>query len=94
MDKKFTFNFHSVSEYVETPAMVHDPFYGKELFQLKPLDLKAWNETTQAIMNKLSSFFTLEELKLSIQEVYMNPDFETDNWIVSVVNWLIDQTTK
>lgn len=94
VDKNFLFNFDSVSEHVETPAMVHDPFYDNNLFQLKLQDLKAWNETSQTIMNKLPSFFTHAELRLSIQEVYLNPDIKTDNWTINVVNWLADSNYK
>ncbi|MFA5646880.1 MAG: glycoside hydrolase family 130 protein [Bacteroidales bacterium] len=94
VDKNFLFNFDSVSEHVETPAMVHDPFYDNNLFQLKLQDLVAWNETSQIIMNKLPSFFTYAELKLSIQEVYLDPDFKTDNWTINVINWLADSNYK
>ena len=83
-----------MSEYVETPAMVHDPFYNNDLFQLKLKDLKAWNETSQTIMNQLPVFFTHAELKLSIQEVYINLDFKTDHWTINVVNWLADSNYK
>ncbi|HKM92467.1 MAG TPA: glycoside hydrolase family 130 protein [Prolixibacteraceae bacterium] len=94
VDQNFSFNFDSVSEYVETPAMVHDPFYNNDLFQLKLKDLKAWNETSQTIMNQLPVFFTHAELKLSIQEVYINLDFKTDHWTINVVNWLADSNYK
>ena len=94
IDKNFAFTFDSVSEFVETPAMVHDPLYDNNLFQLKLEDLKAWNDTSQTIMSKLSGFFTYSELKLSIQEVYSNPDFETNHWTINVINWLADSNYK
>jgi len=94
VDENFSFNFDSVSDFVETPAMVHDPFYDNKLFQLKLKELKAWNVTSQTIMNKLPSFFTYAELKLSIQEVYLNPDFKTDHWTINVINWLADSNYK
>ncbi len=94
IDENFSFNFDSVSEYVETPAMVHDPFYDTNLFQLKLKDLEAWNTTSITIMNKLPSFFTHAELKLSIQEVYMHPEFQTDHWTINVINWLADSNYK
>ena len=40
LSKDLSLNFDSVSEYVETPLMVHDPFYDNNLFQLKLKDLK------------------------------------------------------
>ena len=94
IDKNFAFNFDSVSDHVETPAMVHDPFYDNNLFQLKLQDLKAWNETSETIMNKLPGFFTYAELKLGIQEVYINPYFQTDHWTINVINWLADSNYK
>lgn len=94
IDKNFLFNFDSVSEFVETPAMVHDPLYDNNLFQLKLEDLKAWNDTSQTIMSKLPGFFTYSELKLSIQEVYINPDFKTDHWTINVINWIADSNYK
>lgn len=94
IDKNFTFNFDSVSEHVETPELVHDPFYDNVLFRLKLKDLKAWNETSMNIVNKLPGFFTHEELKQSIQEVYMNPGIKTDNWTINVVNWLADSNYR
>jgi predicted GH43/DUF377 family glycosyl hydrolase len=94
IDKNFTINFDCVSEHVETPALVHDPFYDNILFRLKLKDMKAWNETSLTIMNKLPGFFTYEELKLSIQEVYMNPGIRADSWTINVVNWLADSNYK
>ncbi len=92
--KDFFINIDTVSAFVQTPAMVHDPFYDNSLFQLKLKDLKAFNDTSQTIMNKLSSFFTYAELKLSIQEVFSNPDIEIDNWTINVINWLADSNYK
>ncbi|MDD2412817.1 MAG: glycoside hydrolase family 130 protein, partial [Bacteroidales bacterium] len=82
------------SEYVETPAMVHDPFYDNNLFEMKLKDLKAWNDTSKTIMSKLSGFFTHAELKLSIQEVYMSDGHDTDHWTINVINWLADSNYK
>ncbi len=94
ISKDFSFNFDSDSEYVETPAMVHDPFYDNSLFQLKLKDMKAWNETSRIILSKLSTFFTHEELRLSIQEIYLNPELETDSWTVNTIRWLADSNYK
>jgi len=94
LSKDFSFNFDSVSEFVETPAMVHDPFYDNNLFQLKLKDMKAWNETSKIIMSKLQPFFTHEELRLSIQEIYLNPDYKTDSWTVNTIKWLADSNYK
>ncbi len=94
IDKNFALNFDSVSEHVETPAMVHDPFYSNELFQLKLKDIKAWNHTSETIMNKLPGFFTHADLKLSIQEVYQTLHNGADHWTINVINWLADSNYK
>ncbi|MBZ0244210.1 MAG: glycosidase, partial [Bacteroidales bacterium] len=70
IDKDFSVNIDSVSDFVETPAMVHDPFYNNNLFKMKLKDLQAWNKTSVRIMSQIPAFFTYAELKLSIQEVY------------------------
>ncbi|NLB25954.1 MAG: glycosidase [Bacteroidales bacterium] len=94
IDENFIFNFDSVSEHVETPAMVHDPFYDNKLFQLKLKDIKAWNNTSKTITSKLPDFFTYSDLKLSIQEVYQNIHAERDHWTINVINWLADSNYK
>ncbi len=94
IDENFLFNFDSVSEFVETPAMVHDPFYANNLFKLKLMDMKAWNETSRRILSQVPSFFTYADLKLSIQEIYLNSDFAADSWTINTINWLADSNYK
>ncbi len=94
LSKDLTLNFDSVSEFVETPALVHDPFYDNNLFELKLTDMKAWNETSRIILSKLQTFFTHEELRLSIQEIYLNPKYPTDSWTVNTIKWLADSNYK
>ncbi|HUI33625.1 MAG TPA: glycoside hydrolase family 130 protein [Dysgonamonadaceae bacterium] len=94
LDKNLSFNFDSVSEYVETPHMVHDPFYDNNLFQLKLKDLKAWNETSRIILSNLPTFFTHEELQQSIRKVFMDADFTPDSWTTTTIHWLADSNYK
>src|SRR5690554_5205632 len=94
LDKNLSFNFDSVSEYVETPHMVHDPFYDNNLFQLKLKDLKAWNETSMIILSNLPTFFTHEELQQSIRKVFMDADFTPDSWTTTTIHWLADSNYK
>lgn len=94
IDKDFSINIDSASEFVETPAMVHDPFYNNNLFKMKLKDLKAWNKTSVRIMSQIPTFFTYAELKLSIQEVYSNTEFPVDSWTINVINWLADSNYK
>ena len=94
VDKNFSFNFDSVSEYVETPLMVHDPFYEKSKFQRKLLDLKAWNETSEKILSNLPDFFTHEELRDSIRDIFLDTNFIVDSWTTTTIHWLADSNYK
>ncbi len=94
LNENLSFNFDSVSEYVETPLMVHDPFYENNLFQLKLKDLKAWNETSRIVLSDLPPFFTHEELKKSIRDIFLNPDFSADSWTITTIQWLADSNYK
>lgn len=94
LDKNLTFNFDSVSEYVETPTIVHDPFYDINLFRLKLKDMKAWNETSRVILGGLPTFFTHKELRQSIQDVFLDSNFDADSWTITTINWLADSNYK
>ena len=94
VDKNFSFNFDSVSEYVETPLMVHDPFYEKSKFQRKLSDLKAWNETSERVLSNLPDFFTHEELRDSIRDIFLDTNFIVDSWTTTTIHWLADSNYK
>ncbi|HKM45399.1 MAG TPA: glycoside hydrolase family 130 protein [Dysgonamonadaceae bacterium] len=94
LSKDLSLNFDSVSEYVETPLMVHDPFYDNNLFQLKLKDLKAWNETSRRVLSKLPTFFTHEELKDSIRDIFLDESFAPDSWTTTTIHWLADSNYK
>lgn len=94
LTKDFSLSFDTASEYAETPALVHDPYYDSNLFRLKLMDMKAWNKTSQLILSNLSTFFTHEELKLSIKQIHLNTDFEVDSWTVNTIKWLADSNYK
>lgn len=94
VDKNLSFNFDTVSEYVQTPLMVHDAFYDNNLFELKLKDLKAWNETSKLIMSSLPTFFTHEELQKSIREIFLDSSFTPDSWTTTTIHWLADSNYK
>ncbi|MFA5641450.1 MAG: glycoside hydrolase family 130 protein [Bacteroidales bacterium] len=94
LDKNLSFNFDSVSEYAETPLMVRDSSYDNELFQLKLKDLKAWNETSKKIMSCLPPFFTHEQLKKSIRNIFLDSKFPVDSWVTTTIHWLADSNYK
>ncbi|HTN68261.1 MAG TPA: glycoside hydrolase family 130 protein [Dysgonamonadaceae bacterium] len=93
LNKNLSFNFDSVSEYVETPLMVHNT-YDSNLFQLKLKDLNAWNDTSKRILSTLPTFFTHEELKDSIRDVFLDSDFTVDSWATTTIHWLADSNYK
>lgn len=94
IDKNLSFNFDSVSEYVETPEMVHDPTYDNNLFKLKLQDLKAWNETSEKILDSLPSYFTHEELQKSIRSLFLDTNFNVDSWTTTTIHWLADSNYR
>lgn len=94
LDKNMSFNFDSVSEYVETPQIVHDPFYNKAMFQLKLKDLKAWNETSKRIVSDLPDFFTHQELRDNIRDIFLDSSFSVDSWTSTTIHWLADSNYK
>ena len=94
IDKKLSFNFDSVSEYVETPEMVHDPTYDNNLFQLKLKDLNAWNETSITILRSLPDFFTHQELRDKIRAIFLNSNFSADSWTTTTIHWLADSNYR
>lgn len=94
LDKNLSLSFDTVSEYVQTPQMVHDAFYDSNLFQMKLKDLKAWNETSKRILSSLPTFFSHEELRQSIREVFLDSDFTPDSWTTTTIHWLADSNYK
>lgn len=94
IDKNLSFNFDSVSEYVETPRIVHDPTYDNNLFQLKLKDLNAWNETSEKILSSLPDYFTHEELQKSIRNIFLDSNFHADSWTTTTIHWLADSNYR
>jgi predicted GH43/DUF377 family glycosyl hydrolase len=83
-----------VSEFVETPQMAHDPFYDARLFRLKLEDMNAWNETSSQIFEQVPDAFTYHELKVSINILHLNSDFECNNETINTINWLANSNYK
>jgi len=86
--------FDSVSEFVETPEIVHDPFYDSHLFRLKLEDMNTWDETSSRIFDQIPDIFTYNELKASINVLHLNPDFECNNETINNINWLANSNYK
>lgn len=94
IDSDFSFIFDSVPDFVETPTMLHDPFYDNHLFCLTLQEIGAWNDTSQSILNRLQLFFTYQDLKFSIHEVYKEDPDQSDDTTINTINWLANSNYK
>jgi predicted GH43/DUF377 family glycosyl hydrolase len=82
--------FNPVSEFVETPKINHDHSYDRHLFLLKLKDMKAWNETSKAVFDKIPASFTLGELKRRIAALQTNGLNQFDEEAIKNIVWLAD----
>lgn len=83
-----------VSEFVETPKLSHDPLYDSHLFRMKLEDMGAWDETSSRIFAQIPNIFTYHDLKVSINALHLNPDFECNNETINNINWLANSNYK
>ncbi|HEX2976730.1 MAG TPA: glycosidase, partial [Bacteroidales bacterium] len=54
--------FDTTTDFVQTPKILHDPFYLKNLFELKLIDMEVWDETSRRIVDRLPDIFTFDDL--------------------------------
>lgn len=94
IESDFSILFDSISEFVETPAMLHDPFYENNLFQTTLQEMGAWDDTSQHILSRLNPFFTHAELRFSIREVYLEMPDSCKSDTINIINWLADSNYK
>ncbi|GAF03668.1 glycoside hydrolase family 130 protein [Saccharicrinis fermentans] len=80
--------FDPVSEFVETHSILHDPVYDAGLFALKLKELKAWDATSQKVLELIPNSFTYQELKVSIGVISMDPGFEVNDHSINMLYWL------
>jgi predicted GH43/DUF377 family glycosyl hydrolase len=94
IDKSCSIEFNNVSNFVQTPAILHDPFYNNQLFRLQLNEMNAWNHTSKRVMDQLPDVFTFEELKVVVHVLHINPEFESDNKTITIINWLANSNYK
>jgi predicted GH43/DUF377 family glycosyl hydrolase len=94
MEPNGTLLLDNVSEFVETPQILQDPFYDSHLFRLKLEDMNAWDETSCQIFDHLPDVFTYDELKVSINVLHLNPDFECNSETINNINWLANSNYR
>lgn len=88
------FLFDKVSEFVETPEVLHDLLYDSHLFRLKLEDMNSWDETSRRIFEQQSDVFTYHELKVSINVLHMDTAFDHNNQTINNINWLANSNYK
>ncbi|MBK9333232.1 MAG: glycoside hydrolase family 130 protein, partial [Ignavibacteria bacterium] len=86
--------FDKVPEFVETPNILHDPFYDKHLFQLKLEDMNAWDNTSSRILDQLPDLFTYPDFKVILRESFLDPNFECNDKTINTLNWLANSNYK
>ena len=94
IENNFSILFDKVPEFVETPNILHDPFYDKHLFQLKLEDMNAWDNTSSRILDQLPDLFTYPEFKVIIRESFLDPNFECNDRTINTLNWLANSNYK
>jgi hypothetical protein len=79
VEENGSMHFDTITDFVETPKMLHDPFYVKRLMKLRLKDMESWDETSIKVFEPLSDVFTYSDLKNSIHKLYLNPAFQTND---------------
>ncbi|MBR9978861.1 MAG: glycosidase, partial [Bacteroidetes bacterium] len=86
--------FDATSEFVETPAVLHDPSYDNHLFCLKLKDMKSHDETSRRIFEKLPDIFSYSELLTSIGALGGNEGYDRNEQTIQNINWLANSNYK
>lgn len=86
--------FDNISDFVETPKMIHDPFYNKQLFEAKLMDMDNWDETSERVLQQLPDVFTFDDLKISLHDLLMDPTFEHNDRTLVKIKWLANSNYK
>lgn len=94
IDKSSSIEFNNVSNFVQTPTISHDPFYNNQLFKLQLKEMNAWDNTSKRVLDQLPEVFTFEELKVILHVLHINPEFESDNKTITIINWLANSNYK
>lgn len=86
--------FDHLTHYVQTPKMIHDPFYIRSLFEHKLQDMGVWNETSMEIINRLPDTFTIDDLSDSLHKVLEDPEVKSDDITLVKIRWLANSNYK
>ncbi len=94
IESDFSFHFDSVSEFVETPNLLHNPYYDKHSFRLKLEEMNSCDETSNRILDQVPHAFTYEELKVSIGILHLVPNFQWNDVTIDNIIWLANSNYK
>ena len=84
--------FDPISEYVETPDILYNLIYNRHLFQLKLNEMKACNEITAYLLERLPDDFTYSQLKEITSSLHSSPLFSKtlQKETFKIIYWLAD----
>ena len=88
LDRDINIVFRAPGELVETPEMHLDPLYDRHLFQLKLVEMDAFNETTDRVLVDFPEQFTYSELNARIGRLISDPTVQIDSKAIAVIYWL------
>ena len=80
--------FDTISEFVEPPTVSNDPLYDSHLFRLKLENMNSWDDTSIRIFEQIPEAFTYHNLKVRINELHLNTNFDCNNQTIANINWL------
>ncbi len=86
--------FDNISDFVQTPKMIHDPYYMKNLFQRKLIDMDVWDDTSMQIIERLPEVFTFDDLMESILKIHQDDSFISDEKTLVKIKWLANSNYK
>ncbi|MCM2285186.1 MAG: glycoside hydrolase family 130 protein [Desulfobacula sp.] len=92
LNRHNTFCFDPVSEFVETPDLKKDPVYNRSVFQQKLNEMKADNDISAYILDRLPEEFTFKELIEQIRILRACPQFSPvkQKTAFRFLTWLAD----
>ena len=92
LDRKNKLTLDKVSDFVETPGLLLDSVFNRNLFRRKLDEMGAINEISAHILNQLPEEFTYYELLITINQLREQLLFRESlqNSIFEVMRWLAD----
>jgi predicted GH43/DUF377 family glycosyl hydrolase len=92
LDRRNTFLFDPISDFVETPDLRLDPIYKRSVFQRKLKEMRVNNDIACYVLDRMPEDFTHNQLMERIATLRATPRFsETiQNRTFEIIRWLAD----